>query len=94
MRTHYHPRLKGTVTVDDANRIRGISHLDEYREMKSSRGRSQRGREAAAAYIRDIAKRPTSRLKHCATLSSPCRTTTHVNRQWSIGLASKKFHSI
>ena len=56
MRTHYHPRLKGTVTVDDANRIRGISHLDEYREMKSSRGRSQRGREAAAAYIRDIAR--------------------------------------
>src|SRR3989338_29655 len=50
MRTLYDPSLKATVTLDDLDRIRGINHLDEYREMPHLRGR-----EAAAAYVRDIA---------------------------------------
>lgn len=50
MRTIYDPSIKATVTIDDTNRVRGINHLDEYREIDQLRGR-----EAAAAYIRDIA---------------------------------------
>lgn len=50
MRTLYDPSLKATVTLDDLDRIRGINHLDEYREMPNLRGR-----DAAAAYVRDIA---------------------------------------
>ncbi|MGE0826164.1 MAG: hypothetical protein AB7G75_17070 [Candidatus Binatia bacterium] len=50
MRRTYDPRLKATVTLDDANRVRTINHLDEYREIEYLRGR-----EAAAAYVRDVA---------------------------------------
>lgn len=50
MKTTYDPSIKATVTLDDAGRIRGINHLDEYREIEYLRGR-----EAAAAYVRDIA---------------------------------------
>jgi hypothetical protein len=50
MRTIYDPSLKATVTLDDAGRVRGINHLDEYREIGDLRGR-----EAATAYVRDIA---------------------------------------
>ena len=52
MKTNYDPTLKATVTLDDAGRIRGINHLDEYREIEHLRGR-----EAAAAYVRDIARK-------------------------------------
>ena len=50
MRRTYDPTLKATVTLDDAGRVRGINHLDEYREMENLRGR-----EAAQAYIRELA---------------------------------------
>ena len=50
MRTIYDPSLKATVTLDDAGQVRGINHLDEYREMEHVHGR-----EAATAYVRDIA---------------------------------------
>ena len=50
MKTTYDPTIKATVTLDDAGHIRGINHLDEYREIEHLRGR-----EAAAAYVRDIA---------------------------------------
>ncbi|MDH4327636.1 MAG: hypothetical protein OEV77_03865 [Nitrospira sp.] len=50
MQRTYDPTLKATVTLDDAGRVRGINHLDEYREMENLRGR-----EAAHAYVRDIA---------------------------------------
>ncbi|CAG0938736.1 hypothetical protein GALLN_00362 [Gallionellaceae bacterium] len=50
MRTIYDPSLKATVTLDDAGLVRGIYHLDEYREIEHLRGR-----EAATAYVRDIA---------------------------------------
>lgn len=50
MKTVYDTILKATVTLDDAGRIRGINHLDEYREMEGLRGR-----DAAAAYVRGIA---------------------------------------
>lgn len=50
MNTIYDPTLKATVTLDDVGRIRGINHLDEYHEIVHLRGR-----EAATAYIRDIA---------------------------------------
>lgn len=50
MKTIYEPTLKATVTLDDTGHIRGINHLDEYREIERLRGR-----EAAAAYVRDIA---------------------------------------
>jgi len=50
MRTIYDPILKATVTLDDAGQVRGINHLDEYREIEHLRGR-----EAATAYVRDIA---------------------------------------
>jgi hypothetical protein len=50
MKTIYEPTLKATVTLDDAGHIRGINHLDEYREIEGFRGR-----EAAAVYVRDIA---------------------------------------
>jgi len=50
MRRTYDPTLKATVTLDEAGQVRGINHLDEFREMENVRGR-----EAAQAYIRDIA---------------------------------------
>ena len=52
MRTTYDPGLKATVTLDDSGQLRGINHLDEYREIEHLRGR-----DAAAAYVRDIAGR-------------------------------------
>ena len=51
MRTHYDPGLNATVTWDDAGRVRGILYFDKYREMENLRGRA-----AAEAYIRDVAK--------------------------------------
>ncbi|MCX6877961.1 MAG: hypothetical protein NTW21_29720 [Verrucomicrobia bacterium] len=50
MRRIYDPSLKATVTLDDSGELRGINHLDEYREIEHLRGRA-----AAAAYLRDIA---------------------------------------
>lgn len=50
MKTTYDPSIKATVTLDAAGRIRGINHLDEYREIEHLRGRA-----AAATYVRDIA---------------------------------------
>lgn len=50
MKTTYDPSIKATLTLDDAGRIRGINHLDEYREIERLRGR-----EAAAAYVREMA---------------------------------------
>ena len=50
MRTIYDPRLKASVTLDDSGQVRGINHLDEYREIEHLRGR-----EAATAYVLDIA---------------------------------------
>lgn len=50
MRTVHDPSLKATVTLDDAGQVRGINHLDEYREIEHASGR-----EAASAYVRDIA---------------------------------------
>lgn len=50
MKTTYDPTLKATVTLDNTDRIRAINHLDEYREIEHLRGR-----EAATAYVRDIA---------------------------------------
>ena len=50
MTTHYDPTLKANVTLDDSGRIREINHLDEYREMEHLRGR-----DAATAYVREIA---------------------------------------
>lgn len=50
MRTIYDPGLKATVTLDDTDQVRAINHIDEYREIEHLRGR-----EAATAYVRDIA---------------------------------------
>lgn len=50
MRRTYDPTLKATVTLDEAGRVRGINHLDEFREMENLRGH-----EAAQAYLREIA---------------------------------------
>jgi len=50
VKTNYDPILKATITFDDTDRIRGINYLDEYHEIENFRGR-----EAAAAYVRDIA---------------------------------------
>src|SRR5688572_2773475 len=52
MRTTYDPSLKATITLDDSGQVRGINHLDEYREMEHLRGR-----DAATAYVREIAGR-------------------------------------
>lgn len=51
MRTIYDPSLKATVTLDDSGQVRGIKHLDKYREVEHLRGR-----EAATAYVRSIAE--------------------------------------
>ncbi len=50
MRRTYDSTLKATVTLDDAGHVRGLNHLDEYREIENLRGR-----EAAQAYILEIA---------------------------------------
>ncbi len=50
MRTIYDPSLKATVTLDESGEIRGINHLDEYREIEH-----RSGHEAATTYVRDIA---------------------------------------
>ena len=66
MRTQYDPGLKATVTWDDAGRVRGILHLDEYREMERLRGR-----EAAAAYVRDIARNLNIESQALRSLGQP-----------------------
>ena len=65
MRTDYNPGLKATVRFDDAGRVRGIVHLDEYREMMEN------GRDAAAAYIRDIAETLDIRSEALRYLDQP-----------------------
>ena len=50
MKKIYDPTLKASVTLDDAGHIRGINYLDEYPEIKGFQGR-----EAAMAYVRDVA---------------------------------------
>lgn len=50
MRTIYDSSLKATVTLDNTGQVRGINYIDEYREIEHLRGR-----EAATAYVRDIA---------------------------------------
>lgn len=50
MKRTYDSTLKATVTLDESGQVRGVNHLDEYREMENLRGR-----EAAQAYIRESA---------------------------------------
>ena len=52
MRTIYDPSLKATVTLDDSDQVRGIKHVDKYREVEHLHGR-----EAATAYVRSIAEK-------------------------------------
>jgi hypothetical protein len=52
MRTIYDPNLKATIMLDDSGQVRGIKHLDKYREVEHLRGR-----EAATAYVRSIAEK-------------------------------------
>lgn len=49
MKRHYDANLKANVLLDEAQRIRAINHLDEYREAGGLRGRA-----AAAAYLRNL----------------------------------------
>lgn len=49
MKRHYNASLKANVLLDEAQRIRAINHLDEYREAGGLRGRA-----AAAAYLRHL----------------------------------------
>lgn len=51
MRRIYDPSLNATVTLDDTGEVRGINY-SEYREIEN-----RSGREAATAYLRDIAGR-------------------------------------
>ena len=51
MRTDYDTGLKATVTWDDTGRIRGILYFDKFHAIEKLRGRA-----AAEAYIREIAK--------------------------------------
>lgn len=50
MQRVYDASLKASVTLDDSGKIRGIKHIDEYREVEHLLGR-----EAATAYVRSIA---------------------------------------
>src|SRR6266496_5905 len=52
MRTIYDPNLKASITLDDSGQVRGIKHIDKYREVEHLGGR-----EAATAYIRNIAEK-------------------------------------
>ena len=67
MRTIYDPNLKATIMLDDSGQVRGIKHLDKYREVEHLRGR-----EAATAYVRSIAENSTSPRKRFAASISPC----------------------
>ena len=50
MNTVYDPTLKANITLDESGRVRGVNHLDKYPEIQDLQGR-----EAADAYIRDVA---------------------------------------
>src|SRR3954453_6212982 len=52
MLTIYDPILKANVTRDYSGQIRGINHLDKYRELEHLRCS-----EAATAYVRSIAEK-------------------------------------
>jgi hypothetical protein len=52
LRITYDSNLRANITLDDSGRLRGINYLDEYREIEPLHGR-----QAAAAHIRDIAKK-------------------------------------
>ncbi|MEN9905050.1 MAG: hypothetical protein RLZZ555_1615 [Pseudomonadota bacterium] len=49
MKRRYDARLKANVVLDEANRLRAINHLDEFREAGGLKGRA-----AATAYLRDL----------------------------------------
>ena len=66
MKTIYDPTLKANVTLDDTGHIRGINHLDEYREIEHVRGR-----DAAAAYVRDIAGKLNIAQESLRSLEQP-----------------------
>ena len=51
MRTVYDPKFKANLTLDEDRRVRGITYVDEYREVQG-----HRGRDAAVTYIRDVAQ--------------------------------------
>src|SRR4051812_18328335 len=61
MRTNYDPSLKANITLDDSGQIRGINHLDKYRDLEHLPHH-----EAATAYVRSIAEKlnvPTESLR-------------------------------
>ena len=66
MRTIYDASLKATVTVDDSGQIRGIKHLEQYREVEHLRGR-----EAATAYVRRVAEKLNIAPEALRTLDQP-----------------------
>ena len=66
MKTIYDPTLKANVTLDDTGHIRGINHLDEYREIEHVRGR-----DAAATYVRDIAGKLNIAQESLRSLEQP-----------------------
>lgn len=70
MRTAYDLSLKATVTLDDSGQVRGINHLDEYREIEHLRGRA-----AATAYVRDIAGRLSIAPEALLSLEQPVSYT-------------------
>ena len=75
MRTIYDASLKATVTLDDSGQIRGINHLDEYREVEHlprSRGRSS----IRPQHRRKARHRPGSAAQHRSARVVPRSSAT------------------
>jgi len=66
MKRIYDATLKATVTLDDAGQVRGINHLDEYREIEQHHGQA-----AAIAYVRDIAGKLNIAPESLGSLDQP-----------------------
>ena len=66
MKRIYDASLKATVTLDDAGQVRGINHLDEYREIEQ-----QQRRTAIIAYVRDIAEKLNIAPESLRSLDQP-----------------------
>ncbi len=66
MKRIYDATLKATVTLDDVGQIRGINHLDEYREIEQPQNRA-----TIITYLRDIAGKLNITLESLRSLDQP-----------------------
>jgi hypothetical protein len=85
MPTNYDPSLNANLTVDDAGEIRGIKHLDKYRELEHLPAK-----DAAASYVRSIAEKLNLDSEALYNLDQPVSYLDPQQQSIEFRLAEKK----